>query len=246
MALVRAVFNTSHIVFEVDGSGRKSFLPKLSDLTAEQRLLYFEQLMNILADSFVLLPSDRYLTKEASADEDKQEVLSPKTFKTWLFKLSLKRNGHEKFEEIKAMFRKPPFQIGEIGFSKESGEIDIMVQEPKVRLPIGRLGSGHQQFLYIIANLILNKKKMLGIEELEVNLSPTNQKILFEKLKDHVNKTTDLVSQVIVTSHSDYFDPKHHQDVICQGLFLLNRFALHVRLRISIGMPEPVYCWIFL
>ncbi len=212
MALERVVFNKSHVVFEVDGTGKKSFLPKLSKLTAEQRLAYFEQLMNLLADSFVLLSSDRYLTTEAAGEEDKQLALSPKTFKNWLFKLSLTRAGHVAFEEIKAMFGKPPFLIGEIGFGKESGQIEIMVQEPKVRLPIGRLGSGYQQILYIIANLILNKGKMLGIEELEINLSPMLQKVLFEKLKNHVYKATDLASQIIITSHSDYFDPRR-QDV---------------------------------
>ena len=163
--------------------------------------------MNLLADSFVLMPSDRYLTTEMTVESQTDEpslVLSSKTFKQWLFRLSLSRSGHPTFEEIKAMFAKTPFSIGEIGFSKELHEIEIMVQEPKLRLPIGRLGSGHQQFLYIIATLILNRGKMLGIEELEVNLSPKGQMMIFEKLKNHVHDS-DLVSQVLITSHSDYF-----------------------------------------
>jgi hypothetical protein len=47
---------------------------------------------------------------------------------------------------------------------------------------------------------------MLGIEELEINLSPTMQKIVFEKLKRHILQDSDLVTQMIITSHSDYFE----------------------------------------
>lgn len=216
MVLESTVFHRHYVVFEVDKAGKKSFFPKVTKLTAEQRLAHFEKLMDLLADSFALLSSDRYLTSEQALDESKEAFpLSPKTFKNWLFNLSLSRIGHEAFEEIKDMFATNPFRIGEIGFSKERDEIEIMVKEPKVRLPIGRLGSGHRQILYIIANLILNKRKMLGIEELEINLSPTAQKLVFEKLKDHIRRS-DLVSQVIITSHSDYF--KGRGDVRCYGV----------------------------
>lgn len=217
MVLERVVFNKHYVVFEVDGTGKKSFFPKLAKLTAEQRLASFEKLMNLLADSFALVPSDRYLTSEAAIEESKEAFpFSPETFKKWLFKLALSRSGHAAFEEIKAMFVSAPFSIGEVGFSKERDEIEIMVQEPKVRLPIGRLGSGHQQFLYIIAILVLNKGKMLGIEGLEINLSPAAQKMLFEKLKHHIYKGSDLVRQIIITSHSDYF--KGRRDVRCYGV----------------------------
>jgi AAA ATPase-like protein len=216
MVLERAVFNKSHVVFEVDGAGKKVFFPKPKNLSADQRLAYFERLMNLLADSFVLLPSDRYLTSEAALEDFKEDFPSPRTFKKWLFKLSLMRSGHAAYEEIKSMFAGAPFSMGQIGFSKERDEIDIMVQEPKVRLPIGRLGSGHQQILYIIANLVLNKGKMLGIEELEINLSPTMQKVLFEKLKKHINEDASLVSQIIITSHSGYFSGR--KDVRCYGV----------------------------
>src|SRR6266849_2765283 len=80
MLLDRAVFNNKdHVVFEVDESGKKSFFPKLTTLNAGQSLAYFEELMNLLADSFALLPADRYLTIEQELDESKGEfVLTPK------------------------------------------------------------------------------------------------------------------------------------------------------------------------
>jgi hypothetical protein len=217
MLLESAVFNNHHVVFEVDAAGKKNLFPKLAKVTAEDRLAYFEELMNLLADSFILLSSDRYLTSEGGPEQPKEALpLSPKTFKRWLFKLALSRSGHSAFEEIKAMFKDEPFSMGEIGFSREGDETEIMVQEPGARLPIGRLGSGHQQILYIISNLILNKRKMLGIEELEINLSPKAQKILFEKLKNHIYKRSDLVSQILITSHSNYFSGR--KDVRCFGV----------------------------
>jgi len=205
MVLERVVFNKRYVVFEGD-SGKKSFFPKLKVLNAEDRLGYFDKLMNLLADSFALLPSDRYLTRERMANKPTVELpLTPKDFKKWLFKLSLSRSDYKAFEEIKTMFASDPFSFGDIGFSSEGDEIEVMVKENNVRLPISRLGSGNQQILYIIANLVLNKKKMMGIEELEINLSPTAQKIVFEKLKHHIYKGSDLISQIIITSHSDYF-----------------------------------------
>lgn len=217
MVLERAVFNKHYAVFEIDKAGKKTFFPKLTTLAAETRVAHFEKLMDLLADSFALLPADRYLTNESVAPDPVGGLpLGPKTFKQWLFKLSLKRSSHAAFEEIKTMFASDPFSFGDIGFSKEGDEIEIMVSETNVRLPISRLGSGHQQILYIIANLVLNKNKMLGIEELEINLSPAAQKMVFEKLKHHIYKGSDLVSQIIITSHSDYFEGR--KDVRCYGV----------------------------
>lgn len=217
MFLESAVFNNKYVVFEVYGNGKKRFFPELKKLEAGDRLAYFDKLMDLLADTFVLLPSDRYLTSEKMGQESTSEpTLTAKTFKQWLFRLDLSRSDHEAFEEIKTMFNSPPFSFGDIGFSREGDEIEVMVKEKNVRLPISRLGSGHQQILYIIANLVLNKNKMMGIEELEINLSPTAQKEVFEKLKRHIYKDSDLISQIIVTSHSDYFGGR--DDVRCYSV----------------------------
>jgi AAA ATPase-like protein len=170
--------------------------------------------MDLLADSFTVLPSDRYFANEHQVEESTAVIaLSPKSFQHWLFKLALNRSGHTAFEEVRAMFNSRPFEIGDIGFSQEGDEIHIMVQERMVRLPISRLGSGYQQVLYIVANLVLNKRKMLGIEELEINLSPKLQQVLFEKLKKHIYHDSDLATQIIMTSHSGYFGGR--SDVRC-------------------------------
>lgn len=193
MLLERAVFNKHYVVFQRDGSNKTNFFPEVKAIKEQDRFAYFEKLMDLLADSFALLPSDRYLTSERM---DKilgvERPLTPKDFKKWLFDLSLSRPGYKSFEEIKKMFASEPFSYGDIGFSTEKEDIEIMVNEKNVRLPIGRLGSGHQQILYIIANLVLNKKKMMGIEELEINLSPLAQKRIFHKLKHHIYASSNI------------------------------------------------------
>ena len=57
---------------------------------------------------------------------------------------------------------------------------------------------------------------MLGIEELEVNLSPHSQRKIYGKLKKHIYESGDLISQLLITSHSDYF--KFHEDVRVYGV----------------------------
>jgi AAA15 family ATPase/GTPase len=215
MVLEKTVFNKTHVVFEIDKEGKKSFFPGIKDLTPDKQLSYFEELMNLLADAFKVLPSDRYLTSEKLSEEPRPSPTS-KTFKRWMFKLFLSKADYKTYEEIRDMFAKQPFSIGEVSFSQDGEEIDIMVKDTAVRLPIGRLGSGYQQMLYIIASLVLNKGKMLGVEELEINLSPTAQKMVFDKLKRHIYTDSDLVTQVIITSHSDYFQGR--QDVRCYGV----------------------------
>lgn len=218
MLLERATFNNNrHVVFEAGEDGTKQFFPKLKALDAAVRLRNFEELMNLLADSFAVLPSDRYLQTElANATSGEPLVLTPKTFKNWLFTLSLTRTGHRQFEDIKKMFAEKPFLCGEIGFSKERNEIEIMVKQSTTRLPISRLGSGYQQMLYIIASVVLHTGKMLGIEELEINLSPAAQRFVFNKLKEFVHGHSGLVTQLIITSHSEVFETRG--DVRCYGV----------------------------
>lgn len=59
---------------------------------------------------------------------------------------------------------------------------------------------------YLIAVIVLNKNKVLAIEEVEINLSPTAQKQVFNLLKECVTGSPAFLNQVFVTSHSDYFE----------------------------------------
>jgi len=139
--------------------------------------------------------------------------LSPKNFKQWLFGLYLDKERYSKFEEVQKLFNAKPFEFGELGFSHDKGQTEIMVKKGAVRLPISRMGSGLQQILFLIATVVVYKNKLLGIEELEINLSPKAQKEIFEILKKYVNSSPNVLDQVIITSHSDYFEDR--EDVKC-------------------------------
>jgi len=113
MILENAVFNHRHVVFEIDEDGRKSFFPKLKSLSLDRKLSHFEELMNLLADAFKLLPSDRYFTSEKI---DSKPGLSPtsNTFKGWLFNLSMSKARYEIFEQIRDMCAKEPSSMPSI------------------------------------------------------------------------------------------------------------------------------------
>jgi AAA15 family ATPase/GTPase len=139
--------------------------------------------------------------------------MTPNTFKHWLFNLSLDRSKYHLYKQIKDIFNEEPFKFGELSLTRNDNEIEIMIEKGGVRLPINRMGSGLQQILFLISNLVLLRGKMVGIEELEINLSPMAQKQIFEKLKSYLKKENRLISQVIITSHSDYFGGR--ADVRC-------------------------------
>lgn len=217
MLLQKAVFNGEYVVYTTDKAGKRDFFPTLADTGSEEKLRQFDRLMDLLANSFALMPADRYLTGEhLPAEQSAQIPLTAKTFKQWLFALSLSRDGHSAFEAIRTIIASEPFSVGEVSFCQEGTEIEIMVKDRDMRLPVTRLGSGHQQLLYIVAHMVFHRKKMLGIEELEINLSPVAQKKLFEKLKSLIYQSSGLINQVIITSHSDYF--ARRQDVRCYSI----------------------------
>jgi AAA15 family ATPase/GTPase len=185
------------------GKGLELF-PGLKDVSNEKKLQTFERIMDLMNDSFVVIPSNRFLTTEAESGK-KDLPMTPNTFKAWLFNLSLDRSKYYMFQQIKDIFNGEPFKFGELSFTRNDNEIEIMVDKDGVRLPINRMGSGLQQILFLVSNLVLLKGKMVGIEELEINLSPTAQMQIFEKIKSYLKKDNKLISQVIITSHSDYF-----------------------------------------
>lgn len=203
--LDKASMNRQSNIVYTNGEKTQIF-PKATTLEPGEKFAKFEKLMDILSDSFTVFPSDRYLTVEKDAGEPIGNApFTPRTFKNWLSDLSTSRTGHKNFKLICQMFETSPFSFGEISFVKERGEIEIMVEKDGPRLPISRVGSGLQQILYIMAAIIRNRGKMVGIEELEINLSPETQKKVFGKLKSFVSGGSGIVSQVLVTSHSNYF-----------------------------------------
>jgi len=206
-------FNTDYVIYKKGVDGKVEFLPGVKT-EAGKGQAFVDALMSKMSDCFRLIPANRYLLRESLPSSRVQEAhLTPRNFKQWLYGAYMARGDFHRFEEIQSIFNAPPFEFGELGFSQEGNELEVMVKKNGLRLPINRIGSGLQQILYLIAVIALNKNKVLAIEELEINLSPAAQKDVFEMLKKSVRGNPKLLNQIFVTSHSDYFEAR--DDVKC-------------------------------
>ncbi len=197
-----------------------------------------------LCNSFSMIDSERQILKEFD-DGKTCGVINEKNIKKFLYHLHLSEEIEDRkvLQNIKSTFNQI-HDIGEINFSirgyksnethrydneknqlicektKES-EIRILIhsEQSNTLLPIENFGKGIQQSLIIISNIIGNSKSSLfGIEEIEANLSPNNQKIVYgsiTKLKDSSNK----MSQLFITSHSDHFIPKKEETINLYKVF---------------------------
>lgn len=187
-----------------------SFFPSLDKEKKKQSQLSkaFTHLMDVFNDCVYVVSSNRDMHETVMQGDDAIN-LTPKTFKKFLYNLYLSPKKFRLFEEINSVYSQEPFNFGTISFSKDGGNLEIMIKENDFRLPIKHLGSGALQALYIISSIVCSKSKIVCLEELEQNLSPRKQ---FEILKKIQGMTTDpklSISQLIISSHSSvYAKPK--------------------------------------
>ncbi len=194
----------NNVIYEEDAQSNHIYVSSLDDLSESEKYTLFEAILSLLNDFFTLVSSRRYLTIEKD-QKGIQCELDPSTFKNWLFNLEMNRETYSEFEELRIMFGNPPFDFGEISFARERDELEILVKRNELRLPIGRLGTGVQQILYLLANIVHNKGKVIGIEEMEINLSERSQNYLLKLLDDLINSDKTTIRQVIMSTHSyDY------------------------------------------
>ena len=205
------IINDVFQIYQRDASGKYHYLPNTGiEIGKSQEAI--EDLLSRLTGCFKVINANRYLTAEPMGVAKGLECTA-KNFKQWLFNLFMDREEHAKFQEIQTLFNSSPFGFGTLGFSNENGQIEIMVEKNGLRLPVTRVGSGLQQILFLIATTVFHRGKLLGIEELEINLSPRAQQEIFEKMTTFVMKSPQVLNQLIITSHSDYFG--YRQDVKC-------------------------------
>jgi len=189
--------------YEADPTGGREFFAGLdSEFSPEERQQAAESLLLYMTDLFMVVGSDRFLTTEPPEGDDR---LTSLTFKRWLHKLSLSRDDFPVYQRIRDAFNGPPFNFGEIGFSADTGELEIMILDSnRQRLPIGRLGTGVQQVLMLLAQILQSRSQIIGIEELELNLSYRNQDLVLNKLISLVREADFPLSQLLLTTHSDH------------------------------------------
>jgi predicted ATP-dependent endonuclease of OLD family len=191
------------IIYEVD-SKSISFFPTLKKGGIADESLFsnaFSHLIDPLNDCVYIIGSNRE-THPTPFTAEPFSTLSPSDFKNFMYSLYLNEKKHSVFEEISTVFNEEPFKYGTISFSSHNNELEIMIKNGGVRLPIKHLGSGVEQILFIIACLVFTKSRIICIEELEQNLAPRLQNMALLKIQSMISKNLD---QLILSSHSSVF-----------------------------------------
>lgn len=202
----------------------------------------YAELINIietfLIGKFSNIGSERQIIQEISEGE-KENRIGDKNIQKYLYNLSISDNINDRLllEKIITKFNEINKEIGKITFSikpfkskehieqdehglktikiTDRNEIKLMIESTKDEflLPIEKFGSGVQQSLLIIANVIAdNKATLYGIEELEANLSPHNQEVIFNTIRQIIAAESFNINQVFITSHSDVFSKDKVKD----------------------------------
>jgi hypothetical protein len=212
-AITRRIdINTNFVLFELVND-KPVYVPSLekSAVSLEDRERAVAGLTTLLTDSFRLIGTNRSVDREKLAiTQPPADFLSPSSFKRSLFGMATNRQSYDLFKQINRQFNSQPFSFGEISFAidPKTEEVEVMIEKANSRLPLNRIGSGLQQILFLIANIVHNSHRMIGFEEIELNLSPEAQKHIFETLKLLVYDAK-LINQALVTSHSPYFRDRH-------------------------------------
>lgn len=177
----------------------------------------FELMIEPLNDCVYLIQRKRDVL-QVDFKSDVMGDLSPDTFKKFLYNISLSLEDYHLFEEINSMFNDEPFSFGELSFSRINEFLEIMIKKDGIRLPINSMGSGVIQILFIISSIIKYRPKIICIEELEQNLSPTMQMETLTKLKSII-ELSDEFSQLIISSHSENF----YSTKISDSIYLIQK-----------------------
>jgi predicted ATP-dependent endonuclease of OLD family len=168
-----------------------------------------ENLFLYLVNCFGLVHTERHLQEEISEDEQDKHMMSTERLKTWLKTLAESRGEkYELFEAIKKALMEKPFDYGEIRPVREDGKTEVLITDMTRELLIQRHGTGIQQILFILSRFERfrferKESKIVGVEELELNLSPSLQNAAFNYIKTKIgNGPSDYCSQIFITSHS--------------------------------------------
>lgn len=214
MSLVKSEINQKIIYSIKDDT--PEFLPDKSfeGLSLSERQMVFDGLMNKLEGAFTRVPPDRFLGREEEQERDVKVNLSSETLKNWLFQASHDRVDEKVIRDITRQFNSDPFNHGNISLVRVGkNELEIFVEGKNgLKLPIGRRGSGVQQILMILAYVTKANAPFVGIEEIEINLSPATQKVLVTSLMELINSRTSVVRQIFFTTHSPHVGKRNEAE----------------------------------
>ncbi|MEW5986017.1 MAG: ATP-binding protein [Chloroflexota bacterium] len=93
-------------------------------------------------------------------------------------------------------------------FERKSNKADLVFDKRHVREPIDLQGSGVQQLVALLGQLLVTPATLVGIEEPELNLRYTVQKQLLDAFQEIVSSEFG-PDQLFLTSHSPAFEAEH-------------------------------------
>ena len=168
---------------------------------AKQRVV--EGILDKFTDQVRVIPASRYLSEEMFSNTD--ATLSSGSYKNWLHKMSLSRDGYQTFKRVKNWLSSNTFRIGEISFVLENDRLDLMVEDDcKYRMRVDHKGSGIQQILVLLGFIAASNAAIIAVEEPELNLSFKNQDLIVNILRELVDNSNESPHQILLTSHSDH------------------------------------------
>ncbi len=193
-------------IFEFDGESITTFFSQDKSIGNDLK----EKLLNIISKNYVLVSSERFLKREF--DNKKQNIIlfNNNNIKQSLFTLSLSKDA----EDIKLYNGINDFchqyLNGHLRFYRSpiNNEINIMIEKNGDVLPIDNYGTGYQQLLMLVSNILNVKAKILGLEEIELNLSYKSQDILMKKIYDLIYDENNTINQILLSSHSPHISMK--------------------------------------
>jgi AAA15 family ATPase/GTPase len=214
-------FNAQQRLVDVSLGGKtiyeseKNSEPKIFPGAKHSTFREFQSLMSLFNDCVILLDNDRYFINEDEKISD--DDLSAKNFKNKIFELHLKYLKDEEFKGLNDFLKSfniesadkvfanneksSPFKNFQFEFIRFNSEIEVMLTNDFGKFPLSSFGTGVQQIIFILSKIFLSNKKIILIEEIELNLSPKYQIELIE----FINKgliTNKKISQLFYTTHS--------------------------------------------
>ncbi len=164
-----------------------------------------------LLTCFHLVPAMRHFSRETVSDEegDCPAEIQAANLKRCLLATESGRNPQLKknVEYLKRVLNTAPFDLGTLDVMLEpaTNRIDIGFVQPDGWLPLENMGTGSQQLLLILGQLLLNGSPVVAIEEPEMNLAPNIQQALHATLRRLQRDPNCNLSQVLLSTHSSHF-----------------------------------------
>jgi hypothetical protein len=128
-------------------------------------------------------------------------------------------------------------------FDRQSNQADLVLDRGDVRVPVDLLGSGVQQIVALLGQLLMTPATLVGIEEPELNLRYTLQKQLLKALQQ-IAASEYGPEQIFLSSHSPAFEAEEHffgMEMGDDGPMLSRRPRAMVRIYTGTRDEEDLY-----